>query len=115
MKLYQFQADQAVSEESDSVLTVGVASSFGPYFMIQRSRDSSGGEMEPLYCEYDDQSNGAYGTLRRIEFSREFLRLELADATTVSAALDIDDGAWAQLRLDLLMVLEGFDALHDIR
>ena len=115
MKPYQFNADQAGSEESDGVLSAGVASSFGPYFMIQRSLESDGEGADDLYCEYEDQGKGAYGALRRIELSRESLKADLGDGTSVLATLSIDQETWTRLRGDLLRVLEGFDTLHNIR
>ena len=113
--LYQFDADQAGSEESNDVLTVGVAKAFGPYFMIKRPLGKEKLSGDELYAEHDDQGKGAFGSLQHVELTREVFTAKLQDGTTIIASLKIDDDSWTKLKFDLLRALSGFDELHTIK
>jgi hypothetical protein len=113
--IYTFTANTAGSEESDDVLTVGVAEEFGPYFMIQRPLAKPAIEASELYVEYGDQSNGCYGAIELLSIDRNNLVARLANGERVDAVLQIADDVWITLVTDLKRCFAGLDSLLNLK
>ena len=83
------------------------------YFVVQRSKASDEQDrilgMERLYFEFDDQSRGFYGGVRKITLSRRQLDISLdedvARARSLPSIIEIglllEDADWQRLRTGL--------------
>jgi hypothetical protein len=112
---YAFTANTAGSEETDDILTVGVAEEFGPYLMIQRPLDKEAIEANDLYVEYGDQSNGVYGAIELLSVDRNNLVARMASGERVEAILQIADEAWGTLMTDLKRCFAGLESLLNLK
>ena len=112
---YAFTANTAGSEESDDLLTVGVAEEFGPYFMIQRPLGKAAIDASELYVEYGDQSNGGYGAIELLSVDRNSLVARLANGGRVEAVLQVADDAWGTLVADLKRCFAGLESLLNLK